>query len=301
MDEVATFVRATMGERDRKRRASIRDAALRMDEQAMHPVALPSTPAAHESVSGVMLTKTQTPTGSLSSADITHAAGAVTQAAPSTNAPPKIIVPALPLAPALPERAEPTTPTSPPLPSSPTLVAMESSANGAAYGASDLGGAPSRRTKAVAVTMAIVGGIAVGALLVAKLGGSSQQSAANEKSRPTSTVVATTNAPVSTASATAERAGTSIDLSALPDNTASSPSGSTEPVADATTASTATTTSTFGRPFPTTTTRPTTTTTTTTTVAANPTTTSPATATTPPTTAKPTSNGTVPAVQDPGF
>lgn len=59
LDEVATFVRATLGERDRKRRAAIRDAALKMDETGA-PVTIVGS-MAPDSVSDIMLTTTQTP------------------------------------------------------------------------------------------------------------------------------------------------------------------------------------------------------------------------------------------------
>lgn len=58
LDEIGTFVRATLGERDRKRRAAIRDAALKIDEQATLATTTSSPP---ESLSGVMFTRMQTP------------------------------------------------------------------------------------------------------------------------------------------------------------------------------------------------------------------------------------------------
>jgi serine/threonine-protein kinase len=56
LDEIGTFVRSTLGERDRKRRAAIRDAALKIDEQATLVASNPP-----ESLSGVMFTRMQTP------------------------------------------------------------------------------------------------------------------------------------------------------------------------------------------------------------------------------------------------
>lgn len=69
-DDVATFVRSTLGDRDRKRKATIRDAVLKLDE-ARSNGRDPSVPP--ESVSGVMMTKLQTPPSSLSSAEVTQA------------------------------------------------------------------------------------------------------------------------------------------------------------------------------------------------------------------------------------
>jgi eukaryotic-like serine/threonine-protein kinase len=58
LDEIGTFVRSTLGERDRKRRAAIRDAALKIDEQATLTTTGSNPP---ESLSGVMFTRMQTP------------------------------------------------------------------------------------------------------------------------------------------------------------------------------------------------------------------------------------------------
>ncbi len=60
VEEVATYVRATLGDRDRKRRAAIRDAVLKIDEQAAA-----STQEPRESVSSILLTQTSTPPAQL--------------------------------------------------------------------------------------------------------------------------------------------------------------------------------------------------------------------------------------------
>jgi serine/threonine protein kinase len=66
VEEVATFVRATLGDRNQRRRAAIRDAALKMDESQAPAAGVPP-----ESLSGVMLTKTQTPATRISLSDAT--------------------------------------------------------------------------------------------------------------------------------------------------------------------------------------------------------------------------------------
>jgi eukaryotic-like serine/threonine-protein kinase len=63
VEEVATYVRATLGDRDRKRRAAIRDAVLKIDEQAAA-----STQEPRESVSSILLTQTSTPPAQLGEA-----------------------------------------------------------------------------------------------------------------------------------------------------------------------------------------------------------------------------------------
>jgi eukaryotic-like serine/threonine-protein kinase len=63
VEEVATYVRATLGDRDRKRRAAIRDAVLKIDEQAAA-----STQEPRESVSSILLTQTSTPPAQLAEA-----------------------------------------------------------------------------------------------------------------------------------------------------------------------------------------------------------------------------------------
>lgn len=60
VEEVATYVRATLGDRDRKRRAAIRDAVLKIDEQAAA-----SSQEPRESVSSILLTQTSTPPAQL--------------------------------------------------------------------------------------------------------------------------------------------------------------------------------------------------------------------------------------------
>ncbi len=67
LDEVGTFVRSTLGERDRKRRAAIRDAALKIDEAV-------ATHSAPESLSGVMFTRMQTPPRSISQRGVLESA-----------------------------------------------------------------------------------------------------------------------------------------------------------------------------------------------------------------------------------
>ncbi|MBL8742237.1 MAG: hypothetical protein JNK04_14110, partial [Myxococcales bacterium] len=144
------------------------------------------------------------------------------------------------------------------------------------------------KTKAIAISLAVVAGIAAGVILVAKVGSSSSPSAASKPGVDTRVEVGAATAaesketPVtatSTAAAVPTDQGTAIDVADLPDQDPadSSDAGKTKPRG--------------GRPLP----KPGTT------VAANVPT---ATAAAPPPTAKPTapptSNG-MPAVQDPGF
>jgi serine/threonine-protein kinase len=204
-EEVATFVRSTMGERDRKRRAAIRDAALKMDESGH--VSNPAIANGPESISGVMLTKTATPptavNGEVTAAIPVRASspsipdGGVRAEAPPTTSPSAVGPP----------------PAEPHLPSSPTLAALAATRGGTS---------PSRRTKAIAVGVAIVLGLGLGLFGFSRLprsssaprGGATQPvSPASEAAPPETNQAATTAVP-----ATAAPEGTDLSVDELPDN-----------------------------------------------------------------------------------
>ncbi|MBL9021874.1 MAG: protein kinase [Myxococcales bacterium] len=154
-EEVATFVRATLGERDRKRSAAIRDAATKMDESGRASLPLVTPP---DSVSEMMLTKTATPPTVL-------ADGAVTAAVP---APGGFGVPL----PAEPGNATPPTSDAPPRDTRPPAPSFSSStlAALAAPPATTRPGARSRAGKGLAIGLAIACGVGLGVLAVAKMG-----------------------------------------------------------------------------------------------------------------------------------
>jgi len=231
-DEVATFVRATLGERDRKRRAAIRDAATKMDdsESAQGRVSVPSVP---DSVSGVMLTKTATPptlageeiATSLADAEVTAAipvpttldeikaaatskpAGQATESAPTESPAPSSV-------------SEPRAPSSPSLASSPTLAALSAPPAGPRPTAS-------RRNKALAIAASAALGVALAIFTVAKLGTGSPEAATPPATKAPAAAPTTerTAAPApeptvadSLATASADATGSEVSIDDLPDN-----------------------------------------------------------------------------------
>lgn len=290
LDEVGTFVRASLGERDRKRRAAVRDAALKMDEGSNTDPSRAPLPV--DSVSGAMLTKMQTPPSSLSGNGVT---GEVTRAMEVNPDLRRASMPdgalresALPdsgdeatrvaVAPDSARLATPHRGSEPAIVSSPTLAAV-------AAAREPITGARvhSRKTKAVAISFAVVAGIAAGVILVAKMGAPAGTAAAS-KPEMNAAAAAERSEAVTTATSTAAPPaadpGTAIDIADLPDQ---EPADSADPEK-------AKKRSGQGRfvpkPGPTV-------------AAAPPPTAAPAAPTAKPA-ATPTSNG-MPAVQDPGF
>jgi len=203
IDEVGTFVKATLGERDRKRKAALRDAALKIDELGGAPDPRHSAP---ESVSGVMLTKMETPPGDLSgetNAAVTAAQGRASQVPPlPPSSGPQPPLPNSSTSPSAyaPESQTPGGPRGPQLVSSPTLIAVAASQNGA--------GSSSKRIVAIGLFAAAALGVAaIGAI---KFGGGQE---------PAKTVAATTAAPV-VAPAKVEAAKSDADSAAPTETTA---------------------------------------------------------------------------------
>ena len=258
LDEVATFVRATLGERDRKRRAAIRDAALKMDEMVNFAPGGGQTglgpPPPTDSVSGVMLTQTQTPPTTISGSEITSSPskpsrsisdGARTGAHAAELAAGRASHPAIALLDggsdgevtraydvgrALGHVAGDATPTrlsDPLIGSSPTLAALAAPGPLSAR-------MPARRTRTAAIAAALACSVGVGLLLVFKLGtspapagaGSTAQTrdpaaatpAPEQRPTPQDAASSALAAPVETTSASSA-VGTDIDVSDLPDRT----------------------------------------------------------------------------------
>ncbi len=222
LDEVGTFVRASLGERDRKRRAAVRDAALKMDEGSNtdpNRVPLPV-----DSVSGAMLTKMQTPPSSASSGG--QMGGEVTRAMEISPDLQRASMPdsgdeatRIAVAPDSTRLATPHRGSEPGIVSSPTLAAV-AAAREPITGAR----APSRQTKAVAISLAVVAGIAAGVILVAKIGGSASGTSVASKPEMAAATAAERSEPAATATSTAPSVptneGTAIDISDLPDQEA---------------------------------------------------------------------------------
>ncbi len=281
LDEVGTFVRATIGERDRKRRAAIRDAALKIDETNASTDPR-SAPPPRESVSEVMLTKTQTPPNALDDGEVTRSITPSSLRGPALPGKDKSDheVTASVGAPVIrpPQKSEP------PVASSPTLAALAAPPERA------IATAPSKRTKVAAIALASVAGIVAGTVLVAKLGGapdpSSRVSTAPAGAAP-SAAVAPTQRPVAESPAPSTSAA-ELDIASLPDSSAEAsaapkttaarpPRAGSPPASDAASKPTGT----AAAPD-------------------KPATTAAPTAAAPTATAKPTSNG-LPTIQDPGF
>ncbi len=221
-EEVSTFVRATLGERDRKRRAAIRDAALKMDESGL--VSSPGVPShpGGESVSAVMLTTTATPPTSLTGAEVTAAIPfrSSSPSLPSSPGTPPGSVP--PLRTPADARAgsarqsEPQLPSSPTLASSPTMMATVASAAGT--------GRTSRKTKVVAIALAIVGGVGLGVVAVSRVGPTEPAApAAASMQTPASATseaaAAPPSAPLAEAAAAPDASsGTDLSIDELPDH-----------------------------------------------------------------------------------
>jgi serine/threonine-protein kinase len=192
VEEVATFVRSTMGERDRKRRAAIRDAALKMDEGL---TSNPRISAPPDSVSGVMLTKTATPPTAITNPEVTVAA------------PVRASQPSIP---------DPPAPGEPAFASSPTLAALAATRPGTS---------PSRRTKAIAIAIAAVCGVGAGAFAVTRVGGDpapaagpqSSAAAPGEPPRSEATALPDDGAAAASASAVADESGTQLSIDDMPD------------------------------------------------------------------------------------
>lgn len=236
-EEVATFVRSTLGERDRKRRAAIRDAATKMDESGR--VSLPSI-AAPDSVSDVMLTKTATPptiaadgevTAAISVPALSTAASAAErgESDPATGATGGNPPPSEPRLPSSPSLSSPT------LPSSPTLAALAAPQ----LGGSVRGSSPTRRTKAVAIAMAVVCGVGLGVFAVSRIGAtagdgapSAPRDGAPRNAAPgpeTTTAAVVTAEPTGAAVSTGEPSGTDLSVDQLPDHEEKSASGAGGP------------------------------------------------------------------------
>lgn len=232
LDEVGTFVRASLGERDRKRRAAVRDAALKMDEGSNTDPSRAPLPV--DSVSGAMLTKMQTPPGSASGGGLTGEVTRAMEVNPELQraSMPGSIVPdsgdeatRIAVAPDSARLATPHRGSEPAIVSSPTLAAV-------AAAREPITGArvPSRKTKAVAISFAVVAGIAVGVILVAKMGGPASGPTAASKPEMNAATAAERSEAVATVAATAAPSeanpGTAIDIADLPDQ---EPADSSDP------------------------------------------------------------------------
>lgn len=223
-EEVATFVRATLGERDRKRSAAIRDAATKMDENSRASVPVVTPP---DSVSEMMLTKTATPPTVI-------ADGVVTTAIPAPPLASLAAGVALPGAPSEPPASsppeEPRAPSSPSL-SSPTLAAL------AAPHAPARPASPSRPTKGLAIGFAVACGIGLGVLAVAKLGSGPRPGSPSAAARPVATASSSPPESAPSAEATdatepterAEPKGTDLSVDDLPDKEAPRGAGGPAP------------------------------------------------------------------------
>ncbi len=262
VDEVGTFVRATLGERDRKRRAAVRDAALKMDQSANIPTIV-GAPPSMESVSGVMLTQTHTPVGSQPGAKVPPPATSASSSASivaSLDAPPDAadaasktddaetslqdeVTRAYDVSGARGLDSAAPSPTPPHarephdslLGTSPTLAAL------ASPGSPSVRPAP-QRSKAIAIAAAVAAGVGLGIVLVAKLGsqgdGAIGAASANADARRTETTVAgadtaserATATPSSAAVAAETSSSPALDVHDLPEASAA-PTGSAGPTA----------------------------------------------------------------------
>lgn len=299
VDEVATFVRATLGERDRKRRAAIRDAALKMDDAAPSRLSNPSLPVPPptDSMSGIMLTQTHTPASALTGADIVSVKSApkvlITNAPDAGDDQADEVTRAIELRPdgslvSAGMSSLDSTPTrdlksDPLIASSPTLAAL------AAPGPASTQVAP-KKSKSFVVAAALGCAIGLGALLAVKLGSSDRPGGGVSTASPAKPG-ATTTAQSRAADATSQP---SIDVHDLPDSDLPPGGDATQsPSAEASSDPAVATKPAVGpRGLPP---RPTTASAKTTATAATP---------PPPTTTggtTPTPKPNVPAVQDPGF
>ncbi len=215
VDEIATFVRSTLGERDRKRRAALRDAALKIDEVGgAGPAEIRLS--APDSVSGVMLTKTATPPELRAErAAATAPAGkppqsdplaaSARESSPLSGGPPSTDAPLGSDAP--PSSAQPFSSGDPRLVSSPTLVAMAST-QGGARGAG-------RGLKLAAISL---GAVAVlGGAVFAFTRESPQTPAPTTAAAAATARAAATSSPVP-APDPSKPDGTKVSLDDLPDN-----------------------------------------------------------------------------------
>ncbi|NUP11139.1 MAG: serine/threonine protein kinase [Polyangiaceae bacterium] len=204
IDEVATFVRATLGERNQRRRAAIRDAALKMDESASATMVT----AAPESLSGVMLTKTQTPASVISALDgLNEDADAASGKAPPSKAPDSgdgdEVTRALDIRAS---QASLPAAAAPPLPRPPMNSDLQPASSNtlSALSSADLPAqhALSRRNRTIAIASAITCGVGLGVLLVAKLGASNGAADAQAAPPPMTATLTKTSAPAAELTAT---------------------------------------------------------------------------------------------------
>jgi serine/threonine-protein kinase len=208
VDEIATFVRSTLGERDRKRRAALRDAALKIDEHGGVPSGAEIRLSAPDSVSGVMLTKTATPPElKAERAAATAPAGRPPKsdplAAPSPESSP------LSSADPSPSSAQPLSSGDPRLVSSPTLVAMASTQGGSRGAA--------RGIKLAALSLgvvAVVGGAVFAFTREAPPAVTTATAAAARTAAPVATALPTPTSEPAAAT------GTSVAFDDLPDDDA---------------------------------------------------------------------------------
>jgi len=209
LEEVATFVRASLGERDRKRRAAIRDAALKMDEGTNTDPNRAPMPI--ESVSGAMLTKMQTPPTSQTGAEVTRAM----EVSPELRAQASLAdINETPDRTRVSDRTRGVSELA--IASSPTLAALAAPPEPVTGTA-----APSRKTKTVAITFSVLAGVTAGVILIAKMGGApSAPSTAGQRPSVASNSEAE-GAMIQTATAIANPAradeGTQLDIADLPD------------------------------------------------------------------------------------
>ncbi len=268
LDEVGTFVRSTLGERDRKRRAAIRDAALKIDEAALATSAGTPSSSPPESMSGVMFTRMQTPPraatrATLDSADVMESVPAprkdeVTEARAYNAKTVKAAAQELSeSAGAKPEEASgssslsqvtrveplaqrPALPSEPPVVSSPTLAAVEAMSDERRL-------LDARRSKRVfgAVAVSLAAALTIGGLTIALMNGDGGTAAP----KPSSTAAASDARSVvsGTDVAPAGQPGQVIDLASLPDSPPPSTStaeaaepAATKPLAVTTTPATST-------------------------------------------------------------
>lgn len=251
LDEVGTFVRSTLGERDRKRRAAIRDAALKIDEAALATSAGTPSSSPPESMSGVMFTRMQTPPraatrGTLDSADVMESVPAprkdeVTEARAYNAKTVKAVAQELSeSASAKPEEANgssslsqvtrveplaqrPALPSEPPVVSSPTLAAVEAMSDERRL-------LDARRSKRVfgAVAVSLAAAVTIGGLTITLMNGDGGPAAP----KPSSTAAASDGRSIASGTNVEPtgQPGQVIDLASLPDSPP--PSSSTAEVAE---------------------------------------------------------------------
>jgi serine/threonine-protein kinase len=221
IDEVATFVKATLGERDRKRKAALRDAALKIDEQGADPRHSNPALSSPESVSGVMLTKMETPPGERSGAatinDVTAPHGRASQAPVSGDAPHSATNPSA----GVPGSVGPADPR---LVSSPTLVAMAASQSGA----------KSSSKKLVVVGIGVALALGIGAVGVMSLGSKTTEppaKAAATGAPAALTAAAKVETPAAVTTATpSDTSGTKLSLDDMPNADDDAKTDGTKPV-----------------------------------------------------------------------